>query len=122
MVEVADSEDEFKVFNRELSLEASNPDLGPPFSPLIDEMWIQRKPKSSLLDLIESQPRRDAPEKAAQAKLPTPSQTRIPTPSPALPSQVAKLKRKRDAKGKGVIGTELLPSRTKFKGPPNKLR
>ena len=52
MVEVVDSEDEFKVFNRELSLEASNPDLGPPFSPLIDEMGIQRKPKSSLLDLI----------------------------------------------------------------------
>ena len=112
MVEVADSEDEFKVFNRELSPEASNLDLGPPFSPLINEMGIQHKPKSSLLDLIESQPGRDAPRKAAQAKLPTPSQTRVPTPPPTLPSQATELKRKKDAKGKRVIGAEqILPPR-----------
>jgi len=65
VVEVADSEDEFEIFNRALSLEISNPDLSPPFSPIIDEMGIQRKPKSSLLDLIESQLGRDAPGKAA---------------------------------------------------------
>ena len=65
MVEVADFKDEFEVFNRVLSSEVSNPDLGPPFSPIIDEMGIQRKPKSSLLDLIKSQPGRDALGKAA---------------------------------------------------------
>ena len=54
MVEVADSEDEFEVFNQALSSETSVPEPGPPFSPLINEMGIQRKPKSSLLDLIES--------------------------------------------------------------------
>ena len=54
MVEVTDSEDEFEVFNRVLSLEASNLDLGPLFSPIIDKIGIQRKPKSSFLDLIES--------------------------------------------------------------------
>ena len=65
VVEVVDSEDKFEVFNRALSPEVSNPDLGPPFSPIIDEMGIQRKPKSNLLDLIKSQPRRDALGKAA---------------------------------------------------------
>ena len=104
MVEVADSEDEFEILNRVLSPEVSNPNLGLPFSSIIDEIGIQRKPKSSLLDLIESQPGRDAPGKAAQAKLTTPSQTRIPTPPPVLPSQAAELKRKRESKGKAVIG------------------
>ena len=65
MVEVANSKDEFEVFNQILSPEVSNPNLGPPFSPLIDEMGIQHKPKSSLLDLIKSQPGRDALGKAA---------------------------------------------------------
>ena len=54
VVEVADSEDEFEVFNYALSSETLVPDLGPPFSPIIDKMGIQHKPKSSLLDLIES--------------------------------------------------------------------
>ena len=53
VVEVADSEDEFEVFYQILSLEISNHDLGYPFSPLIDKMGIQCKPKSNLLDLIE---------------------------------------------------------------------
>lgn len=65
MVEVADSEDEFEVFNKALSPEVSNLDLGRPVSPIIDEMGKQRKPKSSLLDLIESQLERDTPEKTA---------------------------------------------------------
>ena len=68
VVEVVDSEDEFEVFNQTLSPETSVPDLGPPFSPIIDEMGIQRKPKSSLMDLIEFQPGRDAPVKTAQTK------------------------------------------------------
>ena len=57
MLEVADSEDEFEVFSQALSPKISHPDLGPPFSTIIDEMGIQCKPKSSLLDLIKSQPR-----------------------------------------------------------------
>ena len=87
VVEVADFEDEFEVFNRALSPKISYPDLGPSFSPIIDEMGIQHKPKSSLLDLIESQPGRDAPGKVAQ--------TKSPAPPPALPPQAAELKRKR---------------------------
>ena len=54
VLEVANSEDEFEVFSQALSLEISHPNLGPPFSPIIDEMGIQCKPKSNLLDLIES--------------------------------------------------------------------
>ena len=77
VIEVPDSEDEFEVFNQVLSLEISTPDHGPPFSPILDEMGIQCKPKSSLMDLIESQPGKDAPGKAAQ--------TKPPAPQPALP-------------------------------------
>ena len=65
VIEVPDSEDEFEVFNQVLSLEISTPDHGPPFSPILDEMGIKCKPKSSLMDLIESQPGKDAPRKAA---------------------------------------------------------
>ena len=102
---MTDSEDEFEVFNQDLSLETSIPDLGPHFSPIIDEMSIQRKPKSSLLELIENQFERDAPEKIAR--------TKSPTPPPVLPHpQPADLKRKREQKGKGVMGTgQTLPPR-----------
>ena len=57
VLKVANFEDEFEVFSQALSPEISHPNLGPLFSPIMDEMGIQRKPKSSLLDLIESQPR-----------------------------------------------------------------
>ena len=40
VVEVADSEDKFEVFNQALSLETSVPKPDPPFSPLIDELGI----------------------------------------------------------------------------------
>ena len=40
VVEVADSEDEFEVFNQALSPETLVLDLGPPFSPIIDKMGI----------------------------------------------------------------------------------
>ena len=56
VVEVTNSKDEFEVFNKDLSLETSIIDLGPHFSPIIDEMGIQHKSKSSLLELIENQP------------------------------------------------------------------
>ena len=59
-------------------------------------MGIQRKPKSSLLDLIESQLGRDAPRKVTY--------TKPPIPPPALPSQMVDLKRKREQKGKEVMG------------------
>ena len=78
VLEVVDSEDEFEVFSQALSPEISHPNLGPPFSPIMDEIGIQRKPKSSLLDLIESQPGKDAFRKVAR--------TKPPTPPPVLPS------------------------------------
>ena len=95
VLEVANSEDKFEVFSQALSPEISHPDLGPPFSPIIDEMGIQCKPKSSLLDLIESQPEKDAFGKAAR--------TKPPTHPPILPSEPAGLKRKREPKGKETV-------------------
>ena len=91
MLEVADSEDEFEVFSQALSPEISSPDLGPLFSPIIDEMGIQCKPKSNLLDLIKSQHRKAV-------------HTKPPTPPPVLPSQAVDLKRKREPKGKEAVG------------------
>ena len=54
VVDVFDFEDEFEVFNQTWSPETSTFDLSPPFIPLIDEMRIQCKPRSSLQDLLES--------------------------------------------------------------------
>ena len=48
---MTDFEDEFEDFNQDLSLETSIPDLGLHFFLIIDEMGIQCKPKSSLLEL-----------------------------------------------------------------------
>ena len=72
VVKVTNSEDEFEVFNKDLSPETSVTDLGPHFSPIIDEMGIQRKPKSSLLELIKNQLERDALGKTVHSKSPTP--------------------------------------------------
>ena len=72
MIEVNDSKDKFEVFNKDLSPETSITDLSPHFSPIIDKMGIQRKSKSSLLELIENQPGRDAPGKTVRSKSPTP--------------------------------------------------
>ena len=72
VVEVTNFEDEFEVFNQDLSPETSVIDLGPHFLPIIDEMGIQCKSKSSLLELIENQPGRDAPRKIVRLKSPTP--------------------------------------------------
>ena len=88
VVEVSDSEDEFEVFNQALYPETLTPDLGHPsfdlshpFIPILDKMGIQRKLRSNLLDLIESQPRRDTPRKAAQTKPPTHPLPHLPYPS-----------------------------------------
>ena len=108
VVEMTDSEDEFEVFNKDLSPETSVTDLDPHFSPIIDEMGIQRKPKSTLLALIENQPRRDASRKTVHSKSPT-----LP---PTLPSpQLVDLKRKREPKQKEVMeaGQTLPPRRDK---------
>ena len=103
---MTDSEDEFEVFNQDLSLETSIPDLGPHFSPIIDKMSIQRKPKSSLLELIENQLRRDAPEKIAH--------TKSPIPPPVLPHpQPADLKKEERAKRKKGDGNWANPSPSK---------
>ena len=89
VVEVTDSEDEFEVLNKDLSPETSVTNLSPHFSPIIDEMGNQRKPKSSLLEWIENQSGRDAPGKTIRSKSPTPPPT-LPPPQPA------NLKRKRE--------------------------
>ena len=88
VVEVSDSEDEFEVFNRSLSLEASTGDLGhssPTQSnqnrrviPIPDNMGIQRKQRSTLQELLESQPGENVPGKVPQTRLPTPH---LPSPS-----------------------------------------
>lgn len=102
---MTDSEEKFEVFNQVLSPETSVPDLSSPFLPIIDEMGIQHKPKSSLLDLIDSQLGRYALGKAAC--------TKPLTPPPALsPPQSADLKRKREQKGKEVMKAgQTLPPR-----------
>ena len=103
VVEVSDSKDKFEVFNQALSPKTSTFDLDHPsldlghlFVLILDEMEVQCKTRSNLLDLVESQPKRDAPGKATQ--------TKPPTPPPALPLQLgpANLKRKRELKGKKV--------------------
>ena len=78
---MSDSEDEFEVFNRPLSLEASTGDLGhssPTQSnqnwrviPIPDNMGIQRKQRSTLQELLESQPGENVPGKVPQTRLPT---------------------------------------------------
>ena len=75
VVEVSDSEDQINVFNQPLSPEVSLGDLG--FSSpaqsnhyqeatnTSDEMGIQRKQRSTLQELLESQPEGHAPGKVA---------------------------------------------------------
>ena len=104
---MSDSEDEFEVFNRPLSLEASTSDLGhssPTQSnqnrrviPIPDNMGIQRKQRSTLQELLESQPGENVPGKVPQ--------TRLPTPPPAQPLrlELADLQRKREQKGNEVV-------------------
>ena len=87
IVEVSDSEDDFEVFNQPLSLDASLGDLGQSSpspsqsshhqgsTPIPDDIGIQRKQRSTLQELLESQLGRDASEKAAQIKVPIPPPT-----------------------------------------------
>ena len=90
-----------------MSPEVSTDDLGHLFlnqsshhrevTPIPDEMEIQRKPRSTLQELLESQPGRDVPGKAAQTKLPTPPPNQTPRADPV------DHKRKRVEKGKEVV-------------------
>ena len=79
-VSESDPEDLYEVFNQPPSPVTSTGVLGqlsPPQSSrfekaafLLNEIGIQRKQKSTLLDLLKSQPSRDAPNKALQTRLP----------------------------------------------------
>ena len=80
-----DLEDLYEIFNQSHSLTTLTGVLGQSSSPqsscfegaalLLDEMRIQCRTKSSLLDLIKSQLGRDAPSRAAQTKPSTPPPT-----------------------------------------------
>ena len=94
-VDLIDTLDEFEVFNQ-----PSSPNSLP------EEMGIQRKPKKSLMELIEDQSRRGGPGKSAQPKLlPPPPKSPPFAPQPSLPfrTEQADPKRKIDQKGKDVM-------------------
>ena len=65
---LSESSEEFEVFNQPPSLEDISTDLDSQQQGDIttsDEMGISRKNQRSLMDMIESQPERDAPGKSA---------------------------------------------------------
>jgi len=116
VVDVSDSEDFYEVFDQPLSPEMSTSDLDQSSQPLPshfkevatseDEMGIQRKPRSTLQELLESQLGRDAPTKTLHTRLPT------PPPTHPLRTDPVDLKRKRDNKGNEVMeGGKNLPPR-----------
>ena len=71
--EVSDSENKFEVFNWPLSLVKES--HAQEASPILDNMGIQRKSRTCLLDIMESALGSKVPEKNAQAKLPPPPPT-----------------------------------------------
>ena len=71
--EVSDSENKFEVFNWPLSLVKES--HAQEASPILDNMGIQRKSRTCLLDIMESASGSKVPEKNAQAKLPPPPPT-----------------------------------------------
>ena len=108
-VEVSNFEDEFNVFNQILSSKALPGDLSSASSAQFnfhqeevntsDEMGIQRKQRSTLQELLESQPRGHAPRKTPQTRLPT------PLPIQPLRADLADHKRKREEKWNDVVET-----------------
>ena len=84
-MEVFNSKDKFDIFNEIFSPETFPGDLGSPSSTQPDpfqestdmsvDMGIQRKQRSTLQKLLESQPGKDALGKAPQTRLPTPPPT-----------------------------------------------
>lgn len=107
IVDVSDSKDDYKVFNQSLSPEILIGDLGQPLSAQVshnqeainipDTMGIQRKPRLTLQELLESQPGGNALRMATQTRLPT------PPPTQPLRSDLADHMRKREQKGKKVV-------------------
>ena len=94
-MDLTESVDEFEVFNQ-------------PSSPknLPDEMGIQRKPKKSLQELLESQLGRGELGKSAQPKVPPPPPRSPPrAPQPTLPSRTEQVdpKRRREQKNKDIM-------------------
>ena len=89
VVNLTDSSDEFEVFNQTIHSEDA-----------FDEMGVQRKPQTSLMELIENQPGKGAPGRFAQSQIPPPP-TKSPPPAPHQPphqpqpvrSEVVNLKR-----------------------------
>ena len=83
---LSESSEEFEVFNQPPSSENILVDIDPQQQVDIttsEEMGIQRKKQRSLMDLIESQPERDALGKSAQPKLPLPPpKSPLPPPQP----------------------------------------
>ena len=79
VAELGQSEDKFGTFDQVDLSEDPSGDLGDPSLTEVDlqetssqaKMGFKRKPPTSLLDLIEDQPRKDAPRKS-QPKLPPP--------------------------------------------------
>ena len=112
IVTLSKSSDEFEVFNQPPSPKDTSADINPQQQVDIitsDKMGIQRKSKRSLMDLIESQPGRDAPGKSAQPKLPPPPpKSPLPPPQPSLPPRPNPTdpKKKREQKGKDVMDAE----------------
>ena len=109
VVEVSNFEDEFNVFNQILSSKALPGDLSSASSAQFnfhqeevntsDEMGIQRKQRSTLQELLESQPGGHAPRKTPQTRLPT------PLPIQPLRADLADHKRKREEKWNDVVET-----------------
>ena len=109
IVDLSDSQDEYEVFNRPLSPKSTSAGLDHQQEVgviTLDKMGIQRKSKRSLLDLIESQPRKDALGKSIQPKLPPPPpKSPFSPPQPSFPSKPEPIdpKRKREQNGIEVL-------------------
>jgi len=100
VVEASDSSDDFGIFDQSINSEEDP-----------DEMGIQRKPQRSLLELMEGQPRKNAPAKSTQSQVPS-LPARSPPPAPRQPSRqppqparpnAAELKRRREQKGQEMV-------------------
>ena len=100
VMQLSDSSEDFGVFDWLIQSEEDS-----------EEMRIQRKPQRSLMELIENQPRRNAPAKSTQSQIPS---LLASSPSPAIhhpshqPPQpirldAAELKRRREQNGKEVV-------------------
>ena len=124
VIELGQSKDKFGVFNQFDPPKDPYGDLGDPSltkadlqgTPSQAKMGFKRKPSTSLLDLIEGQPGKDAPGKS-QPKLPPPpskpqpvqtrSSSALSQPSkPPPPAQPIDPKRKRSSKRKEPVDGE----------------